>query len=171
LLFGALATAAAAGGLYHGGAECAALGPAIWKFTLVAMGVAAFASANLGAELAFGSAAQRRLRIATSAGLVGYAVAVGAGASDFLWAVTATGAGTLFLLACCCIGPADRARSLLGTGLLLSLGGGVLQQIGVDLHPSFDHNALYHAIQMVAMLLCFAGIARLARSAAEDPRC
>jgi hypothetical protein len=57
--------------------------------------------------------------------------------------------------------------SLLGIiGVLLTLLAAGLQQAGVGVHPEyFDHNALYHAVQALAMYLLF----RCALAVEEHP--
>jgi hypothetical protein len=48
-------------------------------------------------------------------------------------------------------------------GLLLSVGAAVLQQLRVSIHPVyFDHNAVYHVVQVVALLVLYLGWSRLA---------
>lgn len=41
--------------------------------------------------------------------------------------------------------------------VVVSVAGGLLQQRGVGLHRRFNHNDLYHAVQMVALYLFFRG--------------
>jgi hypothetical protein len=53
-------------------------------------------------------------------------------------------------------------------GLALSAGAALLQQLEIAPHPVyFDHNALYHLVQAVALVLLYAGFRRIGRSAAE----
>lgn len=55
----------------------------------------------------------------------------------------------------------DPAWRQLSTGLALSVIAALLQQARVILHPVyFDHNALYHVVQGVALVLIFRGIDR-----------
>jgi hypothetical protein len=47
-------------------------------------------------------------------------------------------------------------------GLLISAGAAVLQQLRVSIHPVyFDHNAVYHVVQVVALLVLYLGWRRL----------
>lgn len=47
-------------------------------------------------------------------------------------------------------------------GLLLSIGAAALQQLRVSIHPIyFDHNAVYHVVQVVALLVLYLGWSRL----------
>jgi len=57
--------------------------------------------------------------------------------------------------------------TLIALGLALSAGAALLQQLEVALHPVyFDHNAVYHLIQAVALVLLYFGFRRVAESPA-----
>jgi len=48
--------------------------------------------------------------------------------------------------------------TLVAAGLLMSVGAAVLQQARVAIHPVyFDHNAVYHAVQSIAILFLYVG--------------
>jgi hypothetical protein len=49
----------------------------------------------------------------------------------------------------------------IAAGILVSFLGAVVQQSGLALHPSFNHNDLYHVIQMVGMALLYRGASLL----------
>jgi hypothetical protein len=47
---------------------------------------------------------------------------------------------------------------LIATGLLTSAGAAILQQVKVAVHPVyFDHNAVYHVVQSIAVLFLYLG--------------
>lgn len=46
-------------------------------------------------------------------------------------------------------------------GILVSFLGALVQQSGLTLHPSFNHNDLYHVIQMAGMALLYRGASLL----------
>jgi hypothetical protein len=46
-------------------------------------------------------------------------------------------------------------------GILVSFLAALVQQSGLALHPSFNHNDLYHVVQMVGMVLLYRGAALL----------
>ncbi len=61
--------------------------------------------------------------------------------------------------------------TLIAVGLASSAGAAVLQQMRVALHPVyFDHNAVYHVVQAVALVILYIGFERVARSAVSSPR-
>jgi hypothetical protein len=57
----------------------------------------------------------------------------------------------------------DAGWSLIATGLMLSAGAAVLQLARVALHPVyFDHNAVYHVVQGLALIVLYLGWRRAA---------
>jgi hypothetical protein len=64
---------------------------------------------------------------------------------------------------------AARARSsgwtLIAAGFAMSAGAALLQQAGVAIHPVyFDHNAVYHVVQAVALVLLYLGFRHVSRT-------
>jgi hypothetical protein len=58
---------------------------------------------------------------------------------------------------------------LIALGLALSAGAALLQQLEVALHPVyFDHNAVYHLVQALALVLLYFGFRRVAKSPAKQ---
>jgi hypothetical protein len=56
---------------------------------------------------------------------------------------------------------------LIALGLAASAGAAALQQAGVALHPVyFDHNAVYHVVQALALVLLYLGFRRVSTSTA-----
>jgi hypothetical protein len=60
---------------------------------------------------------------------------------------------------------AMRSRSvgwtLIASGLVMSAGAALLQQVGVSIHPVyFDHNAVYHVLQGIALVFLYLGFGR-----------
>jgi len=149
--FVALALGAALGGTHHGFALLA-----LWKPTVWVIGVAAWAMLS-------GSA------IATTRGRVQQAILVLAIAKlamfllwtwrddRFIWVV----ADTASAFAVVALLHAQRLRDpasrwILG-GVAVSVAAAAVQASGVDLHRHFNHNDLYHVIQIAAMLLYYGG--------------
>ena len=67
---------------------------------------------------------------------------------------------------------AMRSRSagwgMIAAGLLMSAGAAVLQQAGVAIHPDyFDHNAVYHVLQGIALVLLYFGFRMIPEPAAR----
>jgi hypothetical protein len=71
----------------------------------------------------------------------------------------------LLLLVIAAAQQATRSRSvgwtLIASGLFMSAGAALLQQAGVSIHPVyFDHNAVYHVIQGIALVFLYLGFRR-----------
>jgi Family of unknown function (DUF6962) len=65
----------------------------------------------------------------------------------------------------CGFGATSASRS---AGVVLSFVAAACQQLGIAVHPIyFDHNAVYHAIQALALALIFVGLQGLLSSTPE----
>ena len=165
LAFLALGLAAAFGGTYHGFSPRLpdALRFLLWKATVLAVGVGA-------AALIVGSAtamAETRVRRALTAfAMVTFALYAGwmllhnayvfvvLDTAVAMVVVAALHAGTPFARA------APASRWILA-GVALSAVAAGIQAGGVRLHEHFNHNDLYHVLQMGAMGLFYAGARQL----------
>jgi hypothetical protein len=79
-----------------------------------------------------------------------------------LWNITCIliGASTGFMISGAMTGPLSRYGKNTrwhAAGLAFSVGGLVIQQGHVSLHPSFNHNDLFHCVQIVALFCFFRG--------------
>lgn len=163
LFFGSLAAASLAGGTVHGffPDRHSPGGLLLWKATLLAIGVTALAAWNLGGGLLFSSRGARWMARAAALQFLLYAGVVLFLNHQFGVAILDYLPPTLFLLVAFMV-TARRGRSpaaSLGTaGLALTLLAAASQQMRITLHPAyFDHNALYHTIQAVALVFIFVG--------------
>jgi hypothetical protein len=161
LFFASIGLAALLGGTYHGFLRDTPglLRDAVWKGTLLTIGVTALAGWMIGAALQASRAVARlSARLAWTA-LGTEAVVVLFFQQNFLVAVLAYLPAVLFLLAVLCLRCArhpSRAALLGPIGLSLSLVASALQQARVGIHPAyFNHNTLYHALQGMALLLLY----------------
>jgi hypothetical protein len=149
LAFLALALAALLGGTWHGFWQ----NDILWKATTLSVGVASFGMV-VGSAIATTSGAALRLFIAfATLKFMIYAVWM-LRQDDFIWVV------------------ADSASALLVVGLLhlwrfngwmlagvgVSVLAGLVQASGLALHAHFNHNDLYHVIQIAAMLAFYQGL-------------
>jgi hypothetical protein len=149
LAFLGIALAALLGGTWHGFWQSDVL----WKATTLTVGVASFGMV-VGSSLAVTAG---RLQI----GLIMIAVAkLGAYTlwmlrhDDFIWVVADTASallivGVLYL---------RRFNGWMLAGVAASVLAGLAQASGVRLHPYFNHNDLYHVIQIAAMLIFYRGL-------------
>ena len=54
----------------------------------------------------------------------------------------------------------NRGWTLIAASFALSLFAAWVQQSGISIHPHFDHNALYHVLQGIALVLLYRGFVR-----------
>jgi hypothetical protein len=166
LFFGAAGSASLLGGLYHGffhPAQSAFADP-LWAATLLCLGLPALAGWALGAPILLPRRA-RGVTVAAAVVYVTYGGLVLASFQDFLVAVAHYLPAAVFLLIALAVAYYRRRARPLGLGLagmvLIFVGAG-LQQAGVALHPvHFDHNAVYHVVQAIALYLLYRGAAWL----------
>lgn len=165
LAFAALTLAALLGGTHHGFAPYLGEGVLylLWKATVLAVGVASFAMLA-GSSLAMTNGRVRRVLLALALAKLALYTGWMLFHDRFIYVIVDTGA-TMLGVAALHAGPAlrrgDRAsRDVLGAVGVSVLAAGV-QASGFGLHRHFNHNDLYHVIQIVAMLLFYRGAAAL----------
>jgi hypothetical protein len=126
----------------------------LWPATLLAIGATACTAWAIGARLLFAPHAARAVAGLALLGLAVYALVVLAGEERFGFAIAGYAPAALFLLVAFA-----RRRVHAGTlGLVLTAVAAAVQQLGFGLHPQwFDHNAVYHLVQGVALVAIFAG--------------
>jgi len=153
--------ASLAGGTWHG--LEASLGPVagavLWRLTMVAVGASGLFL--LGATIAGAGppGAVRSWRLALVGVWVAYAGWVCLIDSGFVWAIMVYGAAmavALVLQVGRAMRGAQGSRTIIA-GLLLSFLGAGIQQSGLSLSASFNHNDLYHVVKMVAIYLFYKG--------------
>ena len=156
--FAATALGALLGGLVHGvfTDSTGVVAIVLWRITLLAIGVTALAAWAIGAH-AFGNpmAVTWIVRIAVAVFAV-YAAIVLLVTDAFTLAIAHYAPAALFLLVALIQSYRRRAAPpiLAGViGLLLLFVGSSVQLLHIGVHPVyFTHNALYHAIEAVALL-------------------
>jgi uncharacterized protein DUF6962 len=156
--FVATAVASFAGGLVHGFFSDSKI---LWRLVLIALGVVATAAWAIGARMLFSDRVAYLVEIAAWIAFVAYAWIVVFITDAFAIAVANYLPSTLFLIVAF-VAAFQASRS---TPLALGLGGLVLtliaagvQQSGIALHPKyFNHNALYHLLQAIALFGIFRG--------------
>ena len=173
LFFAAAGLAPLLGGTVHGFFPDPATAGyrSLWPATLMAIGVAALAACGLAASLVLAPRPARVLSSVAFAAWLGFAAAVLGGWHDFRIAVAFYLPAVVGLLIAVLRAQRGGARPGLrqaAAGLALTLVAAALQQAGVGLHPTwFDHNAVYHVLQAVALLLFYRGMRRALLTDAE----
>ena len=149
LAFLALALAAFLGGTWHGLLRSDLL----WKATLLAVGVASFGMVAGSAQRATRGLVRSGLTIFAALKLLVYASWM-LFHNDFIWVIADTGSalaivGALHLW---------RFNGWMLAGVGASLAAALVQASGFALHRHFNHNDLYHVVQIAAMLLFYRGL-------------
>jgi hypothetical protein len=159
LFFASAGLGALAGGTVHGffPDDDSLAAAVLWRVTLLALGVTAFTSWSIGARLVFAGTAARVVQTLAALELAAYAVVVIVFDHRFLVAIANYAPAVAFLaLSFLVVYRRQGGGPLLAglAGLLLTAAAAVVQRRRIALHPAyFDHNALYHVIQMVAFVL------------------
>jgi len=150
--FLALALGAALGGTHHGFRL-----EALWKPTVLVLGVAS-------AGMVAGSA------LATTRGMARTALLALAAAKlavywfwvwrddRFIWAVADTGSAFAGVAILHLLAWRRPGSPWIVAGVAVSIVAAVVQASGVDLHRHFNHNDLYHLVQLGALLLYYRGV-------------
>ncbi len=145
----ALSIAAFLGGTWHGFAQSDAL----WKATVLAAG-AASSGMLAGSAVATTSGAARALLLGLAALKLAVYWAWMIGHGEFIWVVADT-AVTLAVIAALYLW---RFNGWMLAGVAVSLAAGAAQASGFALHRHFNHNDLYHVIQIAALAFFYRGI-------------
>jgi hypothetical protein len=163
LFFASMSVASICGGMVHGFfLEDRTLGNMIlWPTTLLAIGVTTFSIWAIGAYLLDRQGLARWVFVAAGIQLAIYCAVILFLARDFWVAVADNLPAVVFLLLV--LGLAYRREKqtsllLAALGAILTVFAALLQQQRVGFHPVyFNHNALYHVLQAIALLLFFLG--------------
>lgn len=178
VLFASIGAGALFGGTVHGFfLDEATLGHRVlWPATLIALGVTSLAMWFVGAIAGLREPRATWLRRAAVAALAVYAAVVIFVDSRFVVAIGMYLPATVFLLVTLIMLYArQRTRGLaIGiAGLLLTFVAAAVQQLRIAIHPVwFNHNALYHVIQGIALAMIYIGARSLTSSstpAAQTP--
>jgi hypothetical protein len=157
LAFAALAVGAFLGGTWHGFFRH----DGIWKATLLSVGMASFAMLAGSAVAALSGAARALVIGFALAKLAVYCVWM-LRRDDFIFVVIDTGVAFAAVAAL----HLWRFNPWILAGVAVSVAAALVQASGFALHEHFNHNDLYHLIQLAAMLVLYRGARRLTDSVA-----
>jgi hypothetical protein len=159
--FIAMAVGALAGGTSHGFANYLGdLGQTItWKLTVYAIGVASVCMASAAIHAHFTGLPRRVLLVVVGIKFLVYAFWM-LNHDDFEYVINDYAPTMLFVFLLECWGLITRrAKSApwIIAGIAVSFVGAAIQQNEIALHQHFNHNDLYHVIQMVGLYLLYRG--------------
>ena len=155
LAFAALAVTAILGGTFHGFRIAW-----LWKPTVLAIGVASFGMLA-GSAYTTTSGNVRRVLLAAALLKLGFYEAWMLGHDDFIYVVADTASAMLAVAALHLLDLDNPATRWILGGVAVSLVAAGIQAGRLALHEHFNHNDLYHVVQIVAMLLYYAGVKRM----------
>lgn len=158
--FAGLALGAFLGGTWHGFVQS----PILWSQTLIAVGFASFAMV-VAAAFATLSGAARAILISLAALKLGLYTVWILQHDEFIYVVIDTGVAFAVVAAL----HVWKWNGWVVAGVAISVAAGLVQASGFALHQHFNHNDLYHLIQIGAMLLLYRGARRLSDAAAPRP--
>lgn len=161
LLFASISLGSFAGGTVHGFLPDEQSLPykVLWRVALISIGITAFAGWHVAATRIISIKTVKFIRGTAALQLCLFSVAILFYSQDFVLAALNYLLSALFLLVIF-------GREYLITGRIASLSGAAaivltfvssyVQISGVSLHPQyFNHNALYHVIQFIALCMLF----------------
>ena len=163
LFFASVSAACLCGGTVHGFFldDQTRVHTILWPATLLAIGVTALSAWAIGAKLLFSRSVARWVLLVAVLQFAFYSIVVLFRTEEFSVAILNNVPAVLFLIIALGLTyRREKQTSLLlaAGGLVLNLVAALLQQLGIGIHPVyFNHNALYHVLQAVALFLLFLG--------------
>ncbi len=161
LFFFSIAVAAAAGGTVHGFfLDESSLGYRIlWPFTLIVMGITALSGVHIGTALQFSRSRAVHINRVASAVFLAYIVIVLFIRRDFLIAILDYLPALLFIGGAFLLAHLRQKKpafliGFLGVCTMLFAAAAQQAKVGID-SRYFDHNALYHVLQAIALFMVF----------------
>lgn len=146
--FMALAAGAFLGGTWHGFLQ----NDLLWKATVLSVGVASFAMVAGSSFATLGGRARDAVLWLAGLKLIAYWWWM-LGRDDFIYVVIDTGIAFGAVAAM----HLWRFNGWILAGVAVSVAAAAVQASGFAPHPSFNHNDLYHVIQLAAMFLLYRG--------------
>ena len=167
VVMGGLASAALWGAIFHAWFPAKTATPAgflIWMLVALSILVVAARLLDLGLSIVAPRLAptlRRTVVLIYAVAFVGVVLLV----DESFTTIVRFYAPTLVLILMAALFQAARTRnvgwSLIAVGFTVSVGAALLQQAKVSIHPVyFDHNALYHVLQGIALVLLYPGFRR-----------
>jgi hypothetical protein len=150
--FAALAAAAFLGGTWHGFLQSNLL----WKATTLSAGVASFGMVAGSSWAVFSGPVRAFVLTAAMAKLLVYSIWM-LSHDAFLYVVIDTGIAFIVVAAL----HLWKWNGPILAGVAISIAGALVQASGFRLHEHFNHNDLYHVIQIGALVLLYRGAKRL----------
>jgi hypothetical protein len=153
--FVALALGAALGGTHHGFRL-----ETLWKPTVLVLGVAS-AGMVAGSAMATAPGMWRIALVALAAAKLAVYWAWVWHDERFIWVVADTGSAFALVALLHLLAWRRPGSRWIVAGVAVSIVAAAVQASGIDLHRHFDHNDLYHLVQLGALVPYYRGVRRL----------
>lgn len=158
LAFFAISLATFSGGTYHGftGSLSAATLTGLWRVTTYAVGIGSFCLLTSVFHVLF---ARRLRKVLVALALVKLLVYLAwmTGHDDFSYVIADYGTSMVIILLLAIANWKKTSFRWIAAGIVVSFFAAGLQQARLGFGPSFDHDAVYHIIQMGGMVLLYLG--------------
>jgi hypothetical protein len=158
IAFFVIALAAITGGTCHGFAKhlSGSVYNFLWKITLYAVGASTLFMLSAAAHATLTGTARRILIILAWVQFCAFIILI-ARTSDFKYVIYDYVPAMILILALCVYRWSSQFSPWMIAGIFVSFTAAGIQLSGFTVHKHFNHNDLYHVIQMVAMYLLYRG--------------
>ena len=158
----ALGFSALLGGTYHGFQQSIPNFAAswLWKFTVLLIGLASFCMLAGSATATTAGPLRKGIFVFAIAKLVAYEGWM-LRHDQFVWAIVDTASTMAVVLALHAVRHRAPGSHWILAGVAASAAAALAQSSGLDLHEHFNHNDLYHIVQIAAIALFYRGAATI----------
>jgi len=158
LAFFAISVATFSGGTYHGftGSLSAATLAGLWRVTTFSVGIGSFCLLTSVFHVLFAGRLRKVLIALALVKLLVY-LAWMTGHDDFSYVIADYGTSMMIILLLAIVNWKKMSFRWIATGIAVSFFAAGVQQAQLGFGPSFDHDAVYHIIQMGGMVLLYLG--------------
>lgn len=156
--FFAIALAAATGGTYHGFVQSLSVpvSSALWKITLYSIGASTLCMLSGMIMAALSGKVRTFFLILAVIQFLGFVILIGR-SYEYKYVIHDYVPAMAVILALCILRLNKAYAIWIIAGILISFAAAGIQLSGFTLHKNFNHNDLYHVIQMIAMYLLYKG--------------
>lgn len=156
--FFAIGLAAATGGTYHGFVQSLSvpISSALWKITLYSIGISTFCMLSGMILAAIKGKVRTAFLILAAIQFLAFAVLI-TRSYEYKYVIHDYVPAMAVILALCIYRLNKPYALWIISGILISFAAAGIQLSGFTLHKNFNHNDLYHVIQMIAMYFLYRG--------------
>jgi hypothetical protein len=156
--FFTIALAAATGGTYHGFVQSlsVSISSALWKITLYAIGLSTFCMLSGMILAALKGKVRTIFLILAAIQFLGFVILIGR-SYEYKYVIHDYVPAMAVILALCIYRLSRPYAIWIIAGILISFAAAGIQLSGFTLHKNFNHNDLYHVVQMIGMYLLYRG--------------